>query len=110
VPAAYRITYPGATVTGITVIGQPMLVATAGAVVTDAQTSEQVGTQPPRGEASGRPVRRSKARRSRTASFRPWVRLAVQPALNIPRQLIRDGHGDDALALLKPSATAAGPD
>lgn len=29
------------------------------------------------------------------------VRLALQPVLNIPRQLIRDGHGDDALALLQ---------
>jgi hypothetical protein len=29
------------------------------------------------------------------------VRLALQPVLNIPRQLIRDGHGEDVLALLQ---------
>jgi hypothetical protein len=35
---------------------------------------------------------------------RPWTawlpRLAVQPLLNVARQLIRDGHGDDAYAML----------
>jgi hypothetical protein len=35
------------------------------------------------------------------------VRLAVQPVLNIPRQLIRDGHGDDARAVLKAIHSAA---
>jgi hypothetical protein len=29
------------------------------------------------------------------------VRLAMQPVLNIPRQLIRDGHGDDAGVMLE---------
>jgi hypothetical protein len=35
------------------------------------------------------------------------VRLALQPVLNMPRQLIRDGHGDDALALLQALHQAA---
>jgi hypothetical protein len=35
------------------------------------------------------------------------VRLALQPVLNIPRQLIRDGHGDDASAVLKAIHSAA---
>jgi hypothetical protein len=35
------------------------------------------------------------------------VRLALQPVLNIPRQLIRDGHGDDASAVLKAIYSAA---
>ena len=35
------------------------------------------------------------------------VRLALQPVLNIPRQLIRDGHGDDAHAMLEALHQAA---
>jgi hypothetical protein len=35
------------------------------------------------------------------------VRLAMQPVLNIPRQLIRDGRGDDARAILKAIYSAA---
>jgi hypothetical protein len=35
------------------------------------------------------------------------VRLALQPVLNIPRQLIRDGHGDDAHAMLQALHQAA---
>jgi hypothetical protein len=38
------------------------------------------------------------------AQARPWTgwlpRLAIQPLLNSARQLIRDGHGDDAYAML----------
>lgn len=35
------------------------------------------------------------------------VKLAIQPVLNIPRQLIRDGHGDDALTMLQALHEAA---
>ena len=35
------------------------------------------------------------------------VRLAMQPVLNIPRQLIRDGHGEDAHAVLQALHQAA---
>jgi hypothetical protein len=35
------------------------------------------------------------------------VRLALQPVLNIPRQLIREGHGDDAYAALEALHRAA---
>jgi len=35
------------------------------------------------------------------------VKLALQPVLNIPRQLIRDGHGDDARTALETLYTAA---
>ncbi len=42
---------------------------------------------------------------------RPWpswaIKLAMQPLLNIARQLIRDGHGDDAHAMLESLYAAA---
>jgi hypothetical protein len=39
---------------------------------------------------------------ARSAPLPGWaVQLALQPVLNIPRQLIRDGHPDDAHALLQ---------
>ena len=42
------VTYPGAKVTGIiTLIGPYLVIETAGAVLTDARTGEQVGTRPP---------------------------------------------------------------
>lgn len=45
---------------------------------------------------------------ARLAPLPGWaVRLALQPVLNIPRQLIRDGHGDDARAVLKAIHSAA---
>ena len=48
-----KVTYPGARVTGITVLASPYLVIeTAGAVMTDARTGEQLGTRPPVSEAS----------------------------------------------------------
>ena len=43
-----KVTYPGARITGIIVLTGPYLVIeTAGAVVTDARTGEQLGTRPP---------------------------------------------------------------
>ncbi len=43
-----KVTYPGAKVTGIIVLAGPYLVIeTAGAVITDARTGEQLGTRPP---------------------------------------------------------------
>jgi hypothetical protein len=43
-----KVTYPGARVTGIVVLTGPHLVIeTAGAVITDARTGEQLGTRPP---------------------------------------------------------------
>jgi hypothetical protein len=43
-----KVTYPGAKITGILVLAGPYLVIeTAGAVVTDARTGEQLGTRPP---------------------------------------------------------------
>jgi len=43
-----KVTYPGAKVTGIIVLASPHLVIeTAGAVMTDARTGEQLGTRPP---------------------------------------------------------------
>ena len=46
-----RVTYPGAKVTGIIVLTGPYLVIeTAGAVITDARTGEQLGTRPPEPE------------------------------------------------------------
>jgi hypothetical protein len=46
-----KVTYPGATVTGIIVLSGPYLVIeTAGAVITDARTGEQLGTRPPEPE------------------------------------------------------------
>ncbi len=43
-----KVTYPGARVTGIIVLTGPHLVIeTAGAVITDARTGEQLGTRPP---------------------------------------------------------------
>jgi hypothetical protein len=43
-----KVTYPGARITGIIVLASPHLViATAGAVMTDARTGEQLGTRPP---------------------------------------------------------------
>ena len=43
-----KVTYPGARVTGIIVLASPHLVIeTAGAVMTDARTGEQLGTRPP---------------------------------------------------------------
>jgi hypothetical protein len=45
---------------------------------------------------------------ARSAPLPGWaVRLAMQPVLNIPRQLIRDGHGDNAHALLETLHAAA---
>lgn len=42
---------------------------------------------------------------------KPWpswaIKLAMQPLLNIARQLIREGHGNDALALLESLFAAA---
>jgi hypothetical protein len=46
-----KVTYPGARVTGIIVLTGPHLVIeTAGAVMTDARTGEQLGTRPPEPE------------------------------------------------------------
>jgi hypothetical protein len=43
-----KVTYPGARVTGIIVqIGPYLVIETAGAVLTDARTGEQLGTRPP---------------------------------------------------------------
>jgi hypothetical protein len=43
-----KVTYPGATVTGIIAATGPLLVIeTAGAVMTDARTGERLGTRPP---------------------------------------------------------------
>jgi hypothetical protein len=43
-----KVTYPGARITGIIVLSGPYLVIeTAGAVMTDARTGEQLGTRPP---------------------------------------------------------------
>jgi len=43
-----KVTYPGARVTGIIVlVGPHLVIETAGAVVTDAWTGEQLGTRPP---------------------------------------------------------------
>jgi hypothetical protein len=45
---------------------------------------------------------------ARAAPLPAWaVRLAMQPVLNIPRQLIRDGNGDDANAMLEALHQAA---
>jgi hypothetical protein len=45
---------------------------------------------------------------ARSAPLPAWaVRLAMQPVLNIPRQLIRDGHGDDADVMLEALHQAA---
>jgi hypothetical protein len=42
------VTYPGAQITGIIVlIGPYLVIETAGAVITDARTGEQLGTRPP---------------------------------------------------------------
>jgi hypothetical protein len=39
---------------------------------------------------------------AQSAPLPDWAtRLALQPVLNIPRQLIREGHGDDAHAMLE---------
>lgn len=35
------------------------------------------------------------------------IKLAIQPLLNIPRQLVREGHGDDAYAMLASLYAAA---
>jgi hypothetical protein len=46
-----KVTYPGARITGIIVLSNPCLVIeTAGAVITDAQTGERLGTRPPEAE------------------------------------------------------------
>ena len=46
-----KVTYPGARITGIIVLSAPCLVIeTAGAVLTDAQTGERLGTRPPEPE------------------------------------------------------------
>ncbi len=46
-----KVTYPGARITGIIVLSPPCLVIeTAGAVITDAQTGERLGTRPPEPE------------------------------------------------------------
>ena len=46
-----KVTYPGARITGIIVLSTPCLVIeTAGAVLTDAQTGERLGTRPPEPE------------------------------------------------------------
>ena len=46
-----KVTYPGARITGIIVLSTPCLVIeTAGAVITDAQTGERLGTRPPEPE------------------------------------------------------------
>ena len=46
-----KVTYPGARITGITVLTGPFLVIeTAGAVITDARTGERLGTRPPEPE------------------------------------------------------------
>ena len=46
-----KVTYPGARITGIIVLSSPCLVIeTAGAVITDAQTGERLGTRPPEPE------------------------------------------------------------
>jgi hypothetical protein len=43
-----KVTYLGATITGIiTLIGPYLVIETAGAVLTDARTGEQLGTRPP---------------------------------------------------------------
>jgi hypothetical protein len=43
-----KVTYPGARITGIIVhIGPYLVIETAGAVMTDARTGEQLGTRPP---------------------------------------------------------------
>jgi Domain of unknown function (DUF4314) len=43
-----KVTYPGAKIIGIIVlIGPYLVIETAGAVVTDARTGEQLGTRPP---------------------------------------------------------------
>jgi hypothetical protein len=45
---------------------------------------------------------------AQSAPLPSWaVRLAMQPVLNIPRQLIRDGHGDNARAVLETLHAAA---
>jgi hypothetical protein len=45
---------------------------------------------------------------ARAVPLPAWaVRLAMQPVLNIPRQLIRDGNGDDADAMLEALQDAA---
>ena len=45
---------------------------------------------------------------AQSAPLPGWaVRLAMQPVLNIPRQLIRDGHGDNARAVLETLHAAA---
>jgi hypothetical protein len=46
-----KVTYPGARITGIIVLSDPCLVIeTAGAVITDAQTGERLGTRPAEAE------------------------------------------------------------
>ena len=46
-----KVTYPGARIIGIIVLSGPCLVIeTAGAVITDARTGEQLGTRPPEPE------------------------------------------------------------
>lgn len=46
-----KVTYPGARITGIIVLSTPCLVIeTAGAVITDAETGERLGTRPPEPE------------------------------------------------------------
>ena len=46
-----KVTYPGARIIGIIVLSNPCLVIeTAGAVITDAQTGERLGTRPPEPE------------------------------------------------------------
>ena len=46
-----KVTYPGARITGIIVLSSPCLVIeTAGAVITDAETGERLGTRPPEPE------------------------------------------------------------
>ena len=46
-----KVTYPGARITGIIALSVPCLVIeTAGAVITDAATGEQLGTRPPEPE------------------------------------------------------------
>ena len=42
-----KVTYPGARVTGIIVLGPYLVIETAGAVVTDARTGDRLGTRPP---------------------------------------------------------------
>jgi hypothetical protein len=52
--------------------------------------------------------RRQYAVLTQSAPLPGWaVRLALQPVLNLPRQLIRGGHGDDAHAVLQALHQAA---